>query len=311
MTQTSLHGTDSAPKKRARVICLGVATLDQIFRVDTIPEAPAKFGASEFIVTGGGMAANAAVTVQRMGGTAQYWGRVGDDDVGDQIVRLLAREQVDVTHVHRLIGARSKTAAILVDKRGERLVCSAPAQGYPPDTTWLPLDEIATVDAVLADSRWKPGALALFDAARNFGKPSVFDGDGGAAEEVLSVAAHASHPVFSEPMFRSFQMGEPEVALPKIFAHGRNVMCGVTLGERGVKWFDGSAVHHSPALAVKAIDTLAAGDTWHGAFALALGEQLPAAAAISFASKVAGIKCARFGGRIGIPTRAEFDAFQC
>jgi sulfofructose kinase len=297
------------PHKRARVICLGVATLDQIFRVDTIPEAPAKFGASEFIVTGGGMAANAAVTVQRMGGVAQYWGRVGDDDVGDQIVRLLAREQVDVTHVHRLIGARSKTAAILVDKRGERLVCSAPAQGYPPDTTWLPLDEIATVDAVLADSRWKPGALALFDAAHRYGKPSVFDGDGGLPEEIRSVAAHASHPVFSEPMFRSFQLGEPEVALPKIFSAGRNVICGVTLGERGVKWFDGINLHHTPAFPIAVIDTLAAGDTWHGALALALGEQLPAERAIRFASRVAAIKCSRFGGRVGIPTRAEFDTF--
>ena len=84
---------------RPHVICLGVATLDQIFRVDTIPEAPAKFGALEFIVTGGGMAANAAVTVQRLGGSAEYWGRVGDDDVGDQIVRMLAREGVDVSHV--------------------------------------------------------------------------------------------------------------------------------------------------------------------------------------------------------------------
>ena len=52
---------------KPRVICLGVATLDQIFRVDTIPEAPAKFGALEFIVTGGGMAANAAVAVKRLG----------------------------------------------------------------------------------------------------------------------------------------------------------------------------------------------------------------------------------------------------
>jgi sulfofructose kinase len=142
---------------------LGVATFD--FRVDTIPEAPAKFGALEFIVTGGGMAANAAVAVKRLGGEAQYWGRVGDDDVGDQILRQLEREGVDVSHVFRLPGARSKTSAILVDNRGERLICSAPAQGYPADTSWLPLGEVQHADAVHADSRWKPGAIALFDAA--------------------------------------------------------------------------------------------------------------------------------------------------
>jgi sulfofructose kinase len=295
--------------RRARVICLGMATLDQIFRVDTIPLAPAKFRASEFIVTGGGQAANAAVTVQRMGGEAQYWGRVGDDEVGDQIIRLLAKEQVDVSHVYRLIGARSKTAAILVDSRGERLVCSAPAQGYPPDTSWLPLDEVATVRAVLADSRWKPGAIALFEAAAMHGKPSVFDADAGTNEEVLAVSETATHPVFSEPMLAQTGLGTPEIALPKLFKPKRNKICGVTLGERGVVWFDGKALHHLPALPVKAVDTLAAGDTWHGALALALAEGLADAAAIAFASKVAAIKCSRFGGRIGIPTRAEFDAF--
>jgi sulfofructose kinase len=293
--------------RAARVICLGVATLDQIFRVDHIPLAPAKFRATEFIVTGGGMAANAAVAVQRLGGEAQYWGRVGDDDVGDQIVRLLQREQVNVDHVHRLPGARSKTAAILVDARGERLVCSAPAQGYPADTSWLPLDEVRRVDAVHADSRWKPGAIALFDAASAAGIPSVFDADAGDPEEVLTIASRATHPVFSEPMLTSLGWGPPRIALPRAFG-GQNILCGVTLGERGLMWFDGVSVRHLPARPVVSIDTLAAGDTWHGAFALALAEKQPLTQALQFATYAAAIKCSRFGGRIGIPNRAETDA---
>lgn len=292
-----------------QVICLGVATLDQIFRVDIIPEAPAKFGALEFIVTGGGMAANAAVTVQRLGGRAQFWGRVGDDDVGDQILRQLERECVDVQHVKRLHGARSKTSAILIDRRGERLICSAPAQGYPPDTTWLPLDEVAAADAVHADSRWKPGAIALFDAAAASGKPSVFDADAGDPAEVLSIAHAATHPVFSEPMLKSLGFGAPEQAVARAFG-GRNVICGATLGERGTFWFDGTEVRHTPARLVKAIDTLGAGDTWHGALAFALGEGQVLTDAMAFATDVAALKCTRFGGRNGIPTRAEVDAFR-
>ncbi len=299
--------TSAAVPGKRRIICLGVATLDQIFRVDHIPVAPAKFRATEFIVTGGGMAANAAVAVQRLGGEAQYWGRVGDDDVGDQIVRLLEREQVDVSHVHRLPGARSKTAAILVDARGERLVCSAPSQGYPADTTWLPLHEIQRADAVLADSRWKPGAIALFDAASAANIPSVFDADAGDAEEVLTISRRATHSVFSEPMLISLGWGPPRIALPRAFA-GQNHLCGVTLGERGVMWFDGTAVRHLPARATVAIDTLAAGDTWHGAFALALAERQSLHQALHFATAAASIKCSRFGGRVGIPKRAETDA---
>ena len=294
---------------KPRVICLGVATLDQIFRVDTIPEAPAKFGALEFIVTGGGMAANAAVAVKRLGGEAQYWGRVGDDDVGDQILRQLEREGVDVSHVFRLPGARSKTPAILVDNRGERLICSAPAQGYPADTSWLPLGEVQHADAVHADSRWKPGAIALFDAAAAAAIPSVFDADAGDPEEVLTIAQRATHPVFSEPMLKSLGFGAPDVAIPRAFG-GRNVICGVTLGERGTWWFDGQRLQLTPARPVHAIDTLGAGDTWHGALAFALAEKQPLREALQFATDVAALKCTRFGGRNGIPTRDEVNAFR-
>jgi sulfofructose kinase len=68
-------------------------------------------------------------------------------------------------------------------------------------------------------------------------------------------------------------------------------------------------VKHEPAPAVEAIDTLAAGDTFHGAFALGLAEGWPIAKILPFASAAAAIKCTRFGGRLGAPTRAEVEAF--
>jgi sulfofructose kinase len=63
-----------------------------------------------------------------------------------------------------------------------------------------------------------------------------------------------------------------------------------------------------PAPAVDVVDTLAAGDVFHGAFALAILEGLPIAAAARFACTAAALKCTRFGGRLGCPTRAEVDA---
>jgi sulfofructose kinase len=58
-----------------------------------------------------------------------------------------------------------------------------------------------------------------------------------------------------------------------------------------------------------AVDTLGAGDVWHGAFALALAEGRPERQAVRFASAAAALKCTRFGGRNGAPRRAEVDAF--
>ena len=68
-------------------------------------------------------------------------------------------------------------------------------------------------------------------------------------------------------------------------------------------------IAHLPAFAVEAVDTLGAGDVWHGAFALGLAEGQGERAAIRFASAAAAIKCTRFGGRAGAPQRTEIEAF--
>jgi len=294
----------------ACVICVGgSATIDQIFLVDEVKLPSAKLPAREFVETGGGMGANAAVAVARLGGRAVYWGRVGEDEPGAQVISLLAHEGVDVSGLIRLPGYRTKIASILIDARGERLVVSSQPQGYPADASWLPLDRLDEAQAVLADTRWPTGARALFDAAQARGLPSVFDGDAGEADVVAETGQLATHPFYSEPMLASFGLGEPATALPRIFG-GRNQVCGVTLGAAGVMWFDGQQLHRSPSPRVNAIDTLAAGDTWHGALALALAEGQALESAIAFASAAAALKCTRFGGRAGIPTRAELEAWR-
>jgi sulfofructose kinase len=283
------------------VICVGgSATVDQIFVVDEVPAPSAKIQASQFIVTGGGMGANAAVAVQR----------VGDDELGDNVISMMHAEGIDVSQLKKLPGYRTKIASILIDKQGERLVVSAQPQGYPPDASWLPISSVKEADAVLADTRWTQGAIKLFDEAARHGIPSVLDGDAGKVEEVEAMATLATHPVFSEPMLAAIgkrrNIATVEDVLKVVFG-GQNAITGVTLGGHGVVWFDGRAIHRMPSPKVQVVDTLAAGDTWHGAFALALAEHQSLEQAIHFATHAAALKCTRFGGRVGIPTRAQFE----
>jgi sulfofructose kinase len=57
------------------------------------------------------------------------------------------------------------------------------------------------------------------------------------------------------------------------------------------------------------VDTLAAGDVFHAGIALALAEGRDEVAAMRFGAAAAGLKCTRFGGSMGAPTRAEVEAF--
>jgi sulfofructose kinase len=71
----------------------------------------------------------------------------------------------------------------------------------------------------------------------------------------------------------------------------------------------GGEIRHDRAFDVPVVDTLGAGDVWHGAFALALAEGLRETDAIRFASAAAALKVQRSGGRAGAPARAELDDF--
>ena len=75
----------------------------------------------------------------------------------------------------------------------------------------------------------------------------------------------------------------------------------VTDGPNGVYWLENGALRHMPAFAVKAIDSLGAGDAFHGAFTLALAEGRDLAGALRFASAAAALKCTHFGGAAGSP----------
>jgi sulfofructose kinase len=290
-----------------RILCVGIATLDQVFALDAMPVAFEKYRAADLVITTGGTAANAAVAIARLGGSAMFWGALGDDRLGDDIVAGLVAEGVDCAGVRRVPGSRSPLSAILVDRLGERLVISHSDPELPGSTAHLPERLPAGVDAVLGDTRWPAGSAHLFRVARADGVTAVLDGDRAPRDrpELLDLATHVA---FSLQGLRDLTgLDDPRAGLRALPRTG--AWAAVTNGAEGVFFREGGAVVHAPAFPVEAVDTLGAGDTWHGAFALALGEGMGERAAVRFASAAAAIKCTRFGGRNGAPSRAEVEAF--
>ena len=83
----------------------------------------------------------------------------------------------------------------------------------------------------------------------------------------------------------------------------------VTQGRDGCFWLENGALCHQPGFEVNVIDTTGAGDVFHGALAVSLGQKLPAADAVRFASAVAALKCTKPGGRAGIPDCDQTRSF--
>jgi sulfofructose kinase len=292
-----------------RIICVGHAALDRIYRIEAFPPEPTKVRALEHIEAGGGMAANAAVAIARLGGKAELWSRTGDDAAGATVRAGLLAERVDVRYLQAFDGARTSTSAIIVDRRGERLIVGQRDAGMPSGTSWLPLERVREAHAVLGDLRWLEGLRSVFARARQEGIPTVLDADLGAREALESILRLTDYAIFCAPALRELvPSGSDEERLAAVLAHGPRY-AGVTLGPQGYLGREANAMHRLPAFAVGVTDTTGAGDAFHGALALLLAEGHPLAECARFASAVAALKCTRLGSRSGLPTRRELEAF--
>jgi sulfofructose kinase len=294
---------------KTRVICLGLSALDQIWRVpEFFSGGSQKIRSLKYSTMGGGMAATAAVTVARLGGIAAFWGRGGEDAAGLEMRKALSEQGVDVTQFRLFPDGHSSVSGVLVDNSGERQIVNFRGQ-FPERADWLPLGEVGTASAALADPRWLAGAVALFEAARAKRIPTILDADVADPDVFETLLPLTDHAVFSEPALSGFAGSTDDAALARIAKFGCGV-AAVTRGANGVTWLENNVTRRQPAYAVSAIDTTGAGDVFHGAYALAIGACLKAADAMSFAAAAAGLKCTRPGGRAGIPTLEDCLAFQ-
>ena len=290
-----------------RVICTGLAVLDHIFYLPEIPKKPIKSFATSYQIVGGGNAATAAVAISRAGGQAIFWGSLGDDLNGDIILSELKEFGVDVDDVNRLNDLNSSVSTVLIDKMGERLITNYTDSKLFKNVDWLPLDKLANSDAVLADLRWQEGALKTLRRARELGIPGVLDADLTPAVLNEEVIKNATHVLFSEPALNEFSKGKSiEEALHWV-SEINGGWVGVTEGSSGTRWLDNGKLKHVPAFNVETVDTLGAGDIFHGVFALSLAEGHFENNALIRASAAAALGCSRFGGRNKIPLRKEIE----
>lgn len=290
-----------------------MALMDLIFEVEQLPQQAMKYPARSYRETGGGIAANGAVTVSRLGGQAVLWSRIGDDDSGQRIRNELETFEVDCQHLQVVPNCHSALSCVLVDQAGERLLVNHCDNRLFANTAGLVLPNTRHTAAFLADLRW-PGATEFaLRFARDNHLPAVLGYDQintnnlSHTEILLRLA---SHVVFGREALQQFSgntQAEAGLGYARDYCDG---IIAVTLGEQGVLWLDhNNQTHHLAAFSVDVVDTLAAGDVFHGALALSLAEGQSLESGMRFASAAAALKCTRFGGRLGIPERAEVEIF--
>lgn len=308
-----LHkGSCQCPGKAAiPVIGIGGSLFDTFFMVDRFPDEDSKIRATETWSQCGGPVATAMAAVSHLGTPSAFAGSMGSDPPGQAMIDDFKFYGVATEGIKIRSGCQSASSMILVNKeRATRTIIWNPGDAASLHPDELPRSLLDQARVLHVDGLQTEAAQA---AARHFRS----------AGKIVSMDAGSFHPGYEQLLaltdwlicaesfvLRQTGAANAEEAVRKIFRQYHPVVAAATQGSSGGIWtVDGSSVFRYQPFPVSAVDTTGAGDVFHGAvlYARLLGWDWPRV--FTFASAAAALKCTRPGGRAGMPTRTEVDAF--
>lgn len=298
--------------KRLDIMGLGVSTVDMLMLVDHLPAEEEILRADGLSVQGGGPVASAIVAAARLGARTAMIDAVGDDWRGLLIREEYAREGVATEFLVARPGHTSATAVVLVRRRsGKRTIVWSP--GTAPELTIdeLPWSAIGQASYLHVNGRHGDACLQACQYARQHGVLVSFDGGAGRYREETRRIVPMSDVCIVAREFATRHTGEedPERAGAALLDAGPTIVA-VTDGVRGSWVLSRDGTHfHQRAFPVEVVDTTGCGDCYHGAFICGLSRGLDLRSTAALASAAAALNAGRLGGRQGLPTLPEVQAF--
>jgi sulfofructose kinase len=280
------------------VLCVGHASYDLVFSVPHHPGADEKIVADDLLGCGGGPAANAAVTVAKLGGKAGFCGYLGNDVYGDCHLRELRDHGVDTRLVVRG-SSPTPLSTVLVKPNGQRALINYKGQTSALPATAIDFHDLAA-KVLLFDGHEPHISLRLLNQLTH-PVPTVLDA-GSLHDGTLTLMDKVEYLVCSEKFAVQFA-GDENLALSKLAQIAPVVV--ITLGERGLIWQRGQERGNLDAPPIVAIDTTGAGDAFHGAFAAGLAKYLSWIELLRYASVAGAFCCTKIGARPGLPCWSE------
>lgn len=283
------------------ILCVGRSTFDLGHVCAEFPREDEKISGTRSWAMAGGPALNAAVTAQALGSEVRLATLLGSGPFADAVAAELAAAGVAVEDF-AAPGAQvlPVSSIVIVPAHGSRTVIDQ----QPPQELARPVGDLLALEGIellLTDGFLPDLAIPLCREARRRGVPVVFDG-GSWKPWTGEILPHVDCAIVSE-RFHPNGTAQPDV-IAAIHAFGP-AQVAVTRGERALTWSDGQQRDEIVPPMVEAIDTLGAGDVFHGAYCHFAAAGSDFATALEQAAAVAARSCGYFGTRGWIAEWAE------
>lgn len=298
------------------ITVVGSANVDMVATAPRLPKPGETVIGTNFTIACGGKGANQAVAAARLGASASFVGRVGDDMFGEMLERSLREAGVNTAHLKRDKNSHTGVAQIYVAHGGEN--CIVVVLGANGRVNASDIEEaescIAQSDCLILQLEVPDDAVAkAFEIANRHGVRIVFN-PAPAREFDYSLLriCDVITPNESEAMrivgMEIQNLDDAKVAASELLNMGANSVV-LTLGEQGAVVADSNGVEHIPAFKVNSVDATAAGDAFTAALAVRLCEGASVRESVIFANAAGALATTKLGAQPSLPHRGEVEMF--
>jgi len=297
-----MPANSSEKQKKYDTLFIGSSTLDLIMLVDAPPESDQRITASKFAVSFGGVASTAAFAHQKLGGSTAMISIVGEDDVGKIISANITAQNYAWLQLLVAKKAPSSLSMIQVEKNAKR--CITHYGGCIKEMTFDKLDLTPLHETrYLHLGMMEPELMLKLARYCKEETDALLSIDGGNISKELAEQLLPYTDIFipdNKTCMKTLGL-LPKEACEYYVQHGAK-FAAVTAADEGCIGFDGKNWYQAPAIEVDLIDTLGAGDNFHGAFLYAMTQNWDMNKRLFFANVFASLSCEGLGGRDAAPS---------
>lgn len=298
------------------IVVIGSLNMDMVVRTNRSPDAGETLIGQAFALSPGGKGANQAVAAARLGAEVSMIGRVGKDTFGSEMLEIIRNEGIHIEHISVSEHQATGVASIIIEEDGENRIIVVPGANIE-----LTVQDIQALEAVISQTKiivlqlemdlaMSEQAIAI---AHRKGIPVILNPAPARVlkDEMLAQVSYLTPNETEAGILSGMTVDSAETAEQAariLLQKGvQNVI--VTLGSKGALIVNAEGAKAVPGFPVKAVDTVAAGDSFNGALAqqLVLGKTLEEA--VSFANAVGALAVGKEGAIPSLPQLSEVEHF--
>ncbi|CAM3790165.1 ribokinase [Rouxiella silvae] len=301
---------------KGKLVVLGSINADHVLNIRQFPQPGETVMGSHYNVAFGGKGANQAVAAGRSGADISFIACVGSDDIGERVRKQLASDNIDTRPVEAIADTTTGVALIFVNADAENVIGIDAGANKALTPEYLARYQQQIIDASALLMQLESPLESVIAAARiaHDNGTQVILNPAPACElpdELLSLVDMITpNETEAEKLTGVKVITADDAACAAKVLHAKGIATVIiTLGSKGV-WLSQQGEGKSvPGFSVKAVDTIAAGDTFNGALVTALLEGKPMDQSVRFAHAAAAIAVTRAGAQSSVPWRHEIDDF--